>query len=345
MAEATGLIPLSDEDVCNLLDGMRQKALGTDQKILVREVLKARSLTCRQAGILLETVKTGLMQRMLALEVFPGRLSDLPDGLPYILEPLSGNIRRDVEAKFDLPNGNAIVQERSSCLFSLPSSASLSRDWRNESFHWKPREGDAADDEAVPVSSVANAFGSAPKMRSAEESAPRQLKTMPEFTSANRWNDPVELTKRWEDPVERIPPSLLIEPLQLDSVRSVLSPCRSISEVDRRKPNWAESVERLRGHVTNGELSGPLYEDLAAVFEALGLPPLPAQMDLDAVPEDNSAGSRELSPRTVPLPESPQAPPYPEPPGTSPPVHLKTGAKTRKDRPLSGHSTLSEESV
>lgn len=332
MAEATGLIPLSDEDVCNLLDGMRQKALGTDQKILVREVLKARSLTCRQAGILLETVKTGLMQRMLALEVFPGRLSDLPDGLPYILEPLSGNIRRDVEAKFDLPNGNAIVRERSSCLFSLPSSASLSRDWRNESFHWKPREGDVADDAAV------------------EESAPdiRRCQTMPEFTSANRWNDPVELTKRWEDPVERIPPSALIEPLKLDSFRSVLSPCRSISEVDRRKPNWAESVERLRGHVTNGELSGPLYEDLAAVFEALGLPPLPAQMDPDdlmqAVPEDNSP-SREISPRTVPLPDLPQAPPYPEPPGTSPPVHVKTGATTRKERPLSGRSTLSEESV
>jgi len=99
-----GLIPLSDADVSEMAQAMRQKALATDQRILVSERLGGHSLTCRQAGVLLQTIKLGLMQRILAFEVLQGRLSDLPDGLPYVLEPLAGNIlRKDVEVGLQNP--------------------------------------------------------------------------------------------------------------------------------------------------------------------------------------------------------------------------------------------------
>merc|ERR1719327_214054 len=55
-----------------------------------------------------------------------------------------------------------------------------------------------------------------------------------------------------------------------------------------------ECFDRLRGHAESGRVAGPLYQDLQAVFDALGLPPLPASpprqlLDSDAVPPNNTS--------------------------------------------------------
>eukprot|EP00416_Gambierdiscus_australes_P014823 CAMPEP_0171076716 /NCGR_PEP_ID=MMETSP0766_2-20121228/13595_1 /TAXON_ID=439317 /ORGANISM="Gambierdiscus australes, Strain CAWD 149" /LENGTH=224 /DNA_ID=CAMNT_0011533717 /DNA_START=41 /DNA_END=714 /DNA_ORIENTATION=+ len=87
---------LTDDELEELVTRMQSQQLGTDQRMIAAETLEGRSLTCCQAGALLRVVQLGIMQRMLAFEVFRGRLSDLPEGLPKLLEPLSGQILMDV---------------------------------------------------------------------------------------------------------------------------------------------------------------------------------------------------------------------------------------------------------
>lgn len=194
-----GLIPLTDADVKELAEAMRRKALATDQRILVSERLGGHSLTCRQAGVLLQTIKLGLMQRILAFEVLQGRLSDLPDGLPYVLEPLSGSIlRRDVEVGLQNPQR---TPSTGSFLDNYKSSVSTSN----------------SNDCITPI----KPFHSRPQ-----------------------------------------------------------SPTASVGSstmMDNRKPGWESSVDRLRARVNKGNVAPEVYEDLAHVFEALGLGPLQGQ--------------------------------------------------------------------
>lgn len=279
--EAIGdLIPLTDEDVKDLCDAMKRKALATDQRVLVNEYLSGRSLTCQQAGILLQTVKLGLMQRKLAFEVLQGRVSDIPDGLHHILDALSGTIRRDVEASFRDPPTDGSIQRTRTRAFLFSNGPDL----------------------LLPSNNVA-----------------------PEVT--------------------------LVEPLKLDNYPP-----------DRRKPNWQESVETLRSHVVNGDVtvSGPLYEDLVALFEALGLGPLPAPMPQpdDAVPIASgeltaSSGAPPVPaamPNAVPPPNRDPAPAWL---GSDSPVHLNkitpdlpaAVPKAKAVRPTSAKSATSEESV
>mmetsp|Transcript_19601 Transcript_19601/g.39927 ORF Transcript_19601/g.39927 Transcript_19601/m.39927 type:complete len:281 (-) Transcript_19601:118-960(-) len=91
---------LADFEVVSLVARMRGQQLGTDQRELAAQVLQGRTLTCRQAGAILGVVQLGIMQRMLAFEVLKGRLSDLPHGLPDLLQPLSGRILIDVGSEF-----------------------------------------------------------------------------------------------------------------------------------------------------------------------------------------------------------------------------------------------------
>lgn len=195
MAADDGLTPFSDEEVTNLLISIRKQSLATDQRNLVTEKLDGRSLTCQQAGALLEAVKLGFIQRKIASEVISGRLSDLPDGLPDVLAPLTGEIRREMEAR---------------CL----SPRSL-----------------AARREAEKV---------------ARESS----------------STPVE-------PFDRSAPQTLS-----NSLFTMSSPKRA--PANGRKENWHNCVDRVREHVANGNVTGELYQDLAAAFDALGLGPLPA---------------------------------------------------------------------
>lgn len=219
MESLVGLIPLSDADVKELAEAMRRKALATDQRILVSERLGGHSLTCRQAGVLLQTIKLGLMQRILAFEVLQGRLSDLPDGLPYVLEPLSGSIlRRDVEVGLQNPQR---TPSTGSFLDNYKSSVSTSN----------------SNDCITPIKS----FHSRPQ-----------------------------------------------------------SPTASVGSsamTDNRKPGWESSVDRLRARVNKGNVAPEVYEDLAHVFEALGLGPLQGQparehsgatSDLEAIPSSRS---------------------------------------------------------
>jgi hypothetical protein len=281
------LRPLTDADMKVLLAELRQMALATDKRCLVSEFLMDRSLTCKQAGILLETVKLGLVQRMLAYEVLPGRLSDLPDGLPYILEPLPVPIRIDVEANFRGPNAHKKRIMRSNFL--------------------------------LPQSNITKAF------------------TMPDL----RLNSLAENLVTEMTPVEQVPP---VEQIKLDSVRTTSS--RSIAIVERRQADLSECCHRLRSYATNVDLPTPVYQDLTAVFQALGFPPLPTPTSNEV--EDVSVGR-------VPLPDycPPGALPRPEPPGTNPPVYASrmsaSGAlvsdEKKKARPISAKSSVSEESV
>lgn len=242
---------------------IRQKALATDQRILIEEMLTGRSLTCQQAGRFLESVKLGLMQRMLAFEVLPGRLTDLPDGLPQLLEVLSGSIRRDVEVALRSPR---------------------------------------------PAVAIGNRPMAAPEL-------------MP------------------------------VQPLTLSN--GARSPSARSLPRDRRKPDWPECVDRLRVHVMNGEVSPALHQDLAAVFEALNLGPLPAPRDESYSASSSSAFNSAASTASTVAP-----PAYsrsglsdglaPSPPGTLPPqvsfAKLPPAGKGQL-RPESAKSIISDESV
>lgn len=107
------LIPVTDDDIDGLMNEMREKALATDQRNLVREFMPGRSIACRQAGVLLGSVRLGLVQRMIAFEVLQGRISDLPDGLPALLESLSGPIRSEVEANFSAQTDGRLTRTQS----------------------------------------------------------------------------------------------------------------------------------------------------------------------------------------------------------------------------------------
>jgi len=272
--EAVGdLIPLTDEDVADLCDAMKRKALATDQRVLVNEYLSGRSLTCQQAGILLQTVKLGLMQRKLAFEVLQGRVSDIPDGLHHLLDALSGPIRRDVEASFRDPPTDGSIQRTRTRAFLFSNGADL------------------------PSNKVA-----------------------PEISRSST------------------------EPVKLDNF-----------PLDRRKPNWQESVEKLRSHVVNGDVSvsGLLHEDLAGLFEALGLGPLPAPMPQPDGAVPIAAGGPPVPaamPNAVPPPNRDPPPARLE---SDSPVHLNritpdlpaAVPKAKAIRPTSAKSTASEESV
>lgn len=198
-----GLVPLSDADVNDLAEAMRGKALATDQRILVSERLAGRSLTCKQAGLLLQTIKLGLMQRILAFEVLQGRLSDLPDGLNHVLEPLAGpQLRKDVKAGLQSPE---------------PTRVSFL---------------DKHDNEKLMAKTFCHST------------------SMPVSTG--------------EDSTSLVTP---LSPTYCDSRHSL--------PLDNRKPGWEHSVDRLRARVKNGDVAPELHEDLAHVFEALGLGPLP----------------------------------------------------------------------
>lgn len=246
--EAVGdLRPLTDQDVRDLCDAMKRKALATDQRVLVNEYLSGRSVTCQQAGILLQTVKLGLMQRKLAFEVLQGRVSDIPDGLHHLLDALSGPIRKDVEASFRDPPTDGTIQRTRTRAFLFSNGADL--------------PSNKVDPDVTPVE-------------------PRKLDNYP---------------------------------------------------LDRRKPNWQESVEKLRSHVVNGDVSvsGLLHEDLVGLFEALGLGPLPTP----------------TSPIAAGAPPVPAAMPNAVPPPNRDPPPARLGSDSRVVRPTSAKSNGSEESV
>jgi len=92
-------IPLSDNDVLLLVKAMRKLDLAMDQRSLVMKALAGRVLSCCQAASLLTAIQMGLVQRIVAIEVLASRLTDLPTGLPQILEPLSKPLRGEVERK------------------------------------------------------------------------------------------------------------------------------------------------------------------------------------------------------------------------------------------------------
>lgn len=228
---ASALTPLHDDEVENLQSAMRNQALATDQRILASESLVGRSLTCCQGGMLLEVVKLGFVQRMFAFEVLHPRLSDLPDGLPDVLEPLAESIRKDVEARLRKP----------------------------------PPE---------------------PRVRSGYN--PPELQMVQPLTCSNGAR----------------------------SASSSILPQRA-----RRKPDWPARVDRLRDHVENGQVVGDLYEDLAAVFEALDLGPLslPRGDSFSATTAMASASST-ASTAASPAPDF-------APPGTVKSVHFGLKAK------------------
>jgi len=94
--EESEVVPLNDEEFGDLVHSMKQKLLATDQRLLAAQALRGRTVTGHQGGRLLQVVNLGIMQRLLAFEVLEGRISDLPEGLPHLLEPLSGQIQIDI---------------------------------------------------------------------------------------------------------------------------------------------------------------------------------------------------------------------------------------------------------
>lgn len=92
-------MPLSDNDVLLLVNAMRKLDLAMDRRSLVTKALAGRVLSCCQAASLLTAIQMGLMQRIVAIEVLASRLTDLPVGLPQLLEPLSSSLRGEVERK------------------------------------------------------------------------------------------------------------------------------------------------------------------------------------------------------------------------------------------------------
>ncbi|CAE8732782.1 unnamed protein product, partial [Polarella glacialis] len=73
--------PLAEEDLALLLARVKRTQLATDQVELVSQALEGHTLTCSQAGLLLQAIKLGLLQRILVFQVFRGRLSDAASGL------------------------------------------------------------------------------------------------------------------------------------------------------------------------------------------------------------------------------------------------------------------------
>mmetsp|Transcript_67788 Transcript_67788/g.201680 ORF Transcript_67788/g.201680 Transcript_67788/m.201680 type:complete len:291 (-) Transcript_67788:93-965(-) len=115
---------LADFEAEALAVRMRNQQLGTDQRLLAADALRGRVLTCRQAGSLLGVIQLGIMQRIFAFEVLKGRLSDLPDGLPDLLDPLSGQILLDVGSEFGgVPFDHGLYTSRSTASTSSHTTA------------------------------------------------------------------------------------------------------------------------------------------------------------------------------------------------------------------------------
>merc|ERR1712062_782158 len=106
-----------------LLAEVETLQLATDQHAAAEAALKGRTATCAQGGDLLGAVRLGLMKRMVAFGVLHGRISDLPQGLPALLRPLSGQILQDVGQQF---GGDAFEPEMYKQAFSSRSSATES---------------------------------------------------------------------------------------------------------------------------------------------------------------------------------------------------------------------------
>jgi len=92
-------IPLSDDDVLLLVQAMRQLDLAMDRRSLVTRAMAGRVLSCYQGATLLTAIQMGLMQRIVAIEVLASRLTDLPTGLPQLLEPLPQSLRGEIQRK------------------------------------------------------------------------------------------------------------------------------------------------------------------------------------------------------------------------------------------------------
>mmetsp|Transcript_46833 Transcript_46833/g.125544 ORF Transcript_46833/g.125544 Transcript_46833/m.125544 type:complete len:298 (-) Transcript_46833:112-1005(-) len=202
-AEPDAPTVLSNLELQALVVRMRGQQLGTDQRELAAQALQGRMLTCRQAGAMLGVVQLGIMQRMLAFEVLRGRLSDLPDGLPDLLQPLSGRILVDV--------GNEL--------------------------------GGDSFDKALYSDRLASARGT-----------------------------PSTFTGDGTDLVSAVAPSALLAASPREVARSELDIHPALQ---KKQSDWVESVDRLRTHVCNGDVSDSLYEDVRSVFDALGLGQLP----------------------------------------------------------------------
>mmetsp|Transcript_87604 Transcript_87604/g.246084 ORF Transcript_87604/g.246084 Transcript_87604/m.246084 type:complete len:289 (-) Transcript_87604:114-980(-) len=105
------ILPMSDSEVKAIIRHMRTLQLATDQRRVVTQVLTRRTLTCAQAGVVLEAVRNKIVQRLLAFEELKGKLSDVDSGLRELLRPLSGPIREDVARHLSGSTGVQFVRE------------------------------------------------------------------------------------------------------------------------------------------------------------------------------------------------------------------------------------------
>jgi len=255
-----GLNPIVDDDVDRIIAEMRSKMLATDQMMVAAKALDGRSLSCKHGSKIIAIVHLGIMQRKLAMEVLRGRLNDLPDGLPDLLEPLQGEIRKEVGAICG--NGAALPPPPLKIEGVKPYCPPLAT-------------------AALPPAVAPSALPSLSK---------------PELPSLSK-------------PV-------------LPSLSKPVLPATL-----PRDAQWEEPMERLRRDVCTPEVPLSIYNDVAAVFDALGLPPLPARAEARSVPPLEpgavTVGFQSAGGGTPTLPPigngTPVLPPVPQPQAPLPP--------------------------
>lgn len=103
--------PMTDSEVSSVIMTMKGEQLASDQMNFVKSIMKDRSVTCSQAGSMLEIVKNGLVQRIMAVEALKGKVTDLPRGLPLLLTPLTGPIRHDIASEIGGIKGIMMAQK------------------------------------------------------------------------------------------------------------------------------------------------------------------------------------------------------------------------------------------